>query len=85
MELITQNICAGGAYFETSDPLPLNILVSLNMAFEIPGKMNGSSNNLSRIKVFGKVVQSDKNGMAIKFNNGYKIEPLEKKTSKNKL
>ena len=84
IELITQNICAGGAYFKTSDPLPFDACLSIYMDFEVPGIANGPSNNLTCIETSGKVIRSNKNGMAIRFDNSYKIRPLGKKTVRQK-
>ena len=37
------------------------------------------------IEVSGKVIRSEKDGMAIQFDNGYKMMPLGNKTKKKKL
>ena len=80
MERVTENVCAGGAYFNTSDPFSLETRVSLYMTLEVPVQKNRSSNHLTRIEIAGKVIRSEERGMAIQFNNGYKILPLGKKT-----
>jgi len=80
MELVTQNVCAGGAYFNTSDPLASKTRVSLYMTLEVPVQQNRSSNHLTKIEISGKVIRSEESGMAIQFNNGYNILPLGKKT-----
>jgi len=84
MELATQNVCAGGAYFNISDPLSLETRVSLYMTLEIPVQQNRSSKHLTRIEISGKVIRSEERGMAIQFNNGYKMRPLGKKTVRKK-
>jgi len=84
MELVTQNVCAGGVYFTTSAPLPSGTRVSLNMMLKVPDQQNRSSNNLTRIEISGKVIRSEESGMAIQFNNRYKLQPLGKKTIKEK-
>jgi hypothetical protein len=38
----------------------------------------GSLINLTRIETAGKVIRSDKSGVAIQFDNRYKIRPLGK-------
>ena len=76
MEQVTQNVCAGGAYFHTSDPLPSGTRVSLNMMLKIPVQQNRSSNNLTKIEISGRVIRSESSGIAIEFNNGYKMLPL---------
>ena len=84
MELVTQNVCAGGAYFNTSDPLSSGTRVSLYMTLEVPVQQNRSSNHLTRIEISGKIIRSEEHGMAIQFDNGYKILPLGKKTVRKK-
>ncbi|MBW2604860.1 MAG: hypothetical protein JRE28_11195, partial [Deltaproteobacteria bacterium] len=74
LELITSNICSGGAYFKTKKPLSvktdvkLNIILSLDKFKNVKGKM-------SHIEVSGSVVRRDQQGMAICFDNEYKISP----------
>ncbi len=84
MELVTQNVCAGGAYFNTSDPLSSETRVSLYMTLEVPDQQDRLSNHLTRIEISGKAIRSEECGMAIQFNNGYKVLPLGKKTVEKK-
>ena len=84
MEQVTQNVCAGGAYFDTSDPLAPNTRVSLYMMLEVPVQQNRSSNNLTKIEISGKVIRSERRGMAIQFNKSYKMQPQGKKTIRKK-
>jgi len=83
IELITQNVCADGAYFKTTKPLPVGTPVSLSMKLEVNSKLK-SNRNLMSVEVSGKVIRSEKDGMAIQFNNGYKMMPLGIKTKKKK-
>ncbi len=83
IELVTQNVCTDGAYFKTSKPLSVGTPVSLSMKLEVNSKLKSASNLMS-IEVSGKVIRSEKDGMAIQFNNGYKLMPLRNKTKKKK-
>ncbi len=83
IELITKNISANGAYFKTSNPLPVGTPVSLSMRLEINSELKPISNLMS-IEVSGKVIRSEKDGMAIRFENTYKMMPLGNKTKKKK-
>jgi hypothetical protein len=64
--LFTKNICAGGAFFETSNPLPLNTNVKIDLV--APTRV--------QIIVLGAVCRSDPSGMAVQFEEEYKILPL---------
>ena len=78
MELVTHNICAGGAFFKTPNPLPKGTRVSLLMTVQL--NENGQTKNkMMSIEISGTVVRTEKDGMAIKFDNGYKLLPLGKK------
>ncbi len=84
IELNTENICANGAYFKTSKPLPVGTSVSLAMKLEVNSNLKPTT-NLMAIEVSGKVIRSENDGMAIRFDNGYKILPLGNKSKKKKL
>ena len=64
--LFTRNICAGGAFFETSDPLPLHTQVKIDLV--APTRV--------QIIVVGSVCRSEPGGMAIQFDEEYKLLPL---------
>ncbi len=83
IELNTENICSNGAYFKTSKPLPVGTSVSLTMKLKVNSKLK-STINLMAIEVSGKVIRSENDGMAIRFDNGYKMMPLGNKTKKKK-
>jgi len=83
IELKTENICANGAYFKTSKPLPVGTSVSLSMKLEVNSKLKPTT-NLTSIEVSGKVIRSENDGMAIRFDNGFKMIPLGNKKKKKK-
>ncbi len=83
IELNTENICSYGAYFKTLRPLPVGTLVSLTMKLKVNSKLKSTSNLLA-IKVSGKVIRSKNDGMAIRFDKGYKMLPLGNKPKKKK-
>lgn len=64
--LFTKNICAGGAFFETLDPLPLDTRVKIDLV--APTRV--------QIIVVGSVCRSEPGGMAIRFDKEYKLLPL---------
>jgi hypothetical protein len=69
LDLITQNVCAGGAFFSTPTPLAegLKVLVELVLRRE------SGQGNPSLVTVGGKVLRSQPDGMAIRFDKEYQI------------
>jgi len=72
IELVTSNVCAGGAFYKTENPLPsgfelrLDIIIPLDRLKNLKGKR-------SRIEVLGSVIRTEKQGMAVCFDKKYKI------------
>ena len=63
LELVTENICAGGAFFLTHNPLP----VGLKVLLEIVLKRQSGQGNPTKLKLKGKVVRTQPDGMAVMF------------------
>jgi PilZ domain len=74
IELMTSNICSGGAYLATDSPLPMGTEVKMAMILSLDNiqKMGGQR---SRIDVSGSVVRTESQGMAIFFDRKYRISP----------
>ena len=74
IELMTINICSGGAYLVTESPLLMGTEVKIGMILSSDNiqKMGGQR---SRIDVSGSVVRTESKGMAIFFDRNYKISP----------
>jgi hypothetical protein len=71
LDLITQNVCAGGAFFPTRNPLSEGQEVLLELVL----RRESGQGSLSMVTVGGKVLRSQPDGMAIGFNKQYKIAP----------
>ena len=74
IELVTSNVCAGGAYLMTSSPLPKGVRVKIELDLQF-GRLNEFRVRPSIVDVSGYVVRSDHQGMAICFDRKYKILP----------
>ena len=74
IELMTNNICAGGAYLITNSPLPKGTEVKMDVTLQAD-KVHESKKPLSVIDVSGYVIRTDHQGMAICFNREYRIMP----------
>lgn len=66
--LLTKNISAGGAFLETTNPLPEKSRVGID--FAVPTGV--------LVKVTGVVLRSEPTGIAIRFDNEYQLTPLQK-------
>jgi hypothetical protein len=76
LDLMTKDICSGGAFFHTSQPLPTgtNVKIDLILLLESLKKMNNDYPQ-AYIKVTGTVLRSESTGMAICFHEDYHIRP----------
>ena len=74
-EVMTKNICAGGAFLLTDKPLSVGTDLKMNLILSLDNlkKMGGRS---SRIDVSGSVVRTELKGMAVCFDKKYSIEPF---------
>ena len=73
-EAITSNICSGGAFFKTDNPLPVGTDVKINLILPLE-KFKTGQRNRSRIDGSGSVIRTDQQGMAVCFDKRYRIEP----------
>jgi hypothetical protein len=76
-DLSTSNICAGGAFFRTSDPLPQGTKVKMNLVLPLDRIRELVGHDRVNVKVEGTVLRSGPSGMAVAFNQDYQILPLQ--------
>ncbi|OPY04167.1 MAG: PilZ domain protein [Syntrophaceae bacterium PtaB.Bin038] len=76
LELMTKDICAGGAYFPTKTALAAGTKVKLDILLPVRGADTLSDGTRGLIKVNGTVIRSGPAGMAIGFDTGYLITPF---------
>ena len=76
LDLMTKDICAGGAFFHAPDPLPKGTQVKIDLILN-RGLENGAD-RLAHVKLGGAVLRSDTTEMAICFDKSYKIIPIIK-------
>jgi hypothetical protein len=70
----TDNICSGGAFFHTLSPLPKGTQVKIDMLLNFQ-RLRIPKNRRPHIKVSGNVLRSEATGMAIRFDKEYRIIP----------
>jgi len=76
IDLLTRDISSDGAYFHTEVPLPVGTAVKIDLIISLD-ELKKIESRKALIKVSGEVVRSENKGMAICFNNYYKIIPID--------
>ncbi len=76
LNLLTRNISSGGAYFHTEQPFPVGTGVKIDIILSID-ELKKLKGKRAIIKVSGKVIRQEPNGMAICFNEDYSIKSLD--------
>jgi hypothetical protein len=76
-ELLTRDICAGGAYFPTQTAFPEGTKVRLDILLPLRNVSTINDKTRGLIKVNGTVIRSGPAGMAIGFDGGYLITPFQ--------
>ena len=74
IELLTINVCAGGAYLMTNSPLPVGKQVKINLTLHLD-RLHELRPRLLIVDVSGYVIRTDHQGMAIRFDRKHKILP----------
>ncbi len=70
----TDNISSGGAFFHTLSPLPEGTQIKIDIVLNSL-KLRIPKNRRPHIKVSGNVLRSEATGMAIRFDKEYRIIP----------
>ena len=81
LNLLTSNICSGGAYFHTTQPLPegSRVKVDLDLPLDRLERLKEGYRQ-DYIKVTGEVLRAESEGMAICFDEDYQIMGTAKST-----
>ena len=75
-KLQTSDICAGGALFQTTENVPLGTEISVDLILPLD-RFKEIKCKKTLIEVSGKVIRKKKNGMAVRFADGYKISRID--------
>ena len=76
--LVTRDVSMSGVYLLTKAPLPVGSKVNVDMILTLGGRNNQNAQQ-AWIKASGIVLRTDKQGMAVSFNDQSRILPLTKK------
>ena len=80
LNLWTKDICSGGAFFATPEPLPAGTQVKIELTLHFEGLKNLKPNE-TRVNLSGTVVRPSSTGMAVRFDNGFEMTPRKRKRS----
>jgi hypothetical protein len=74
LTLLTTNISSGGAYFHTTQPLPEGTQVKIDLVLPLDKlRKLKEEHKKAYIKVTGKVLRTEAEGMAVCFDEDYQI------------
>ena len=74
LALTTSNICSGGAFFRTAQPLPVGTEIEIDL--ELPlGKFKTLKDTQKQVSInlTGKVLHAETSGMGVCFDKDYQI------------
>jgi Tfp pilus assembly protein PilZ len=78
VESLTSNICSGGAYFKTNQPLAVGTEIKIDLFLPLNKfKRLKSICEKVHIDLRGIVLYSDPHGMGVCFDENYEIRPLK--------
>ncbi len=75
LNLVTRDISSCGAFFPTESALDVGTRVQVNLVL-IPERPRTSEVKRALIKIVGTVLRTEAVGMAVDFEKGYKLAPL---------
>lgn len=75
LTLETRDVCAGGAFFRTDQVLSEGTEVAIDLVLPLD-ELKKLEGRKTLIKVSGKVIRSEDEGMAIQFNKRFKMVPM---------
>ena len=74
-EVVTRDICAGGAFLQTDQPLSVGTDIEMNLILPL-NNFSQLGSRRSRIDVSGSVVRTESQGIAVCFDKKYQISPV---------
>jgi PilZ domain len=78
----TKDVCAGGAFLITDCEIEERAAVEIDLLLTF-GRACSDRQKHSHVKVTGRVLRSDGNGVAIEFDSNYKISSVQPETVQN--
>ncbi len=81
LDLLTSDICSGGAFFHTDQTLPegTKVRIDLMLPLDHLKKLVAEGYDQAHIQLTGTVLRKESKGMAVCFNKEYSIRPRKGK------
>lgn len=76
MELMTKDVCSGGAFFHTETPLEPGTDLEIELVLPIE-KIKEMKSQKVHVRLKGAVIRTDSEGMAVCFDKKFSIIPFE--------
>ena len=73
-EFMISNICSGGAFFKTGEPLSEGTVVKMDLILPLQ-RFSKTGGKRSHVDVSGLVIRTNDKGMAVCFDKRYRIQP----------
>ena len=81
--LVTRDVSMNGAFLVTDAPLPVGSKISVDMILTLAGKEKQNTQQ-AWIKASGKVLRTDRQGMAVAFDDRSRILPLTQRAEQQR-
>ncbi|MGE4553683.1 MAG: PilZ domain-containing protein, partial [Desulfovibrionaceae bacterium] len=75
LELLTRDVCAGGVFLSTGDPLPPDTEVEIHLRVPLD-RVEGMRGKHTHVRATGQVVRAQQGGMAVRFDVSYQLLPV---------
>ena len=75
LEVMTRDVCSGGAFFHADPPLPEGTAVKIDLVLSVD-KLKQLTGKHALIKLKGRVIRTENGGMAVQFDPNSKISSL---------
>lgn len=76
IKLMTQDVCSGGAFFKTPEPLPVGTQIELDLILKID-RLKELTGKSALVNLSGTIIRTHDQGMAISFDDDFQISPLD--------
>ena len=74
-EVMTKNICSGGAFFITDKPMSVETDLKMDLILSL-NKDDKFKEKKTRIDISGSVIRAEEQGIAVCFDKKYNISPF---------
>jgi hypothetical protein len=75
IELVTSDVCSGGAFFHTRKSMPVGTEVKVDLVLSVSQLQKIETERVT-VQTAGAVVRTDAEGIAVRFSKKYKITPF---------